>query len=136
MGVLASINVRHGMGDLSADLANIAAQTRPRMRGVVRDGVKVGTQLARGFAREKSGPHGSKVWKRINSSMNRDLGLFGNTISGEFGYDGVPKSEFVGAGFRHGINTDLPRAADIVGPSFLRSVDDEIGDLFRGAGFR
>ncbi len=132
---MATVRVTHSVGDLSADLAKIAVQVRPRMRGVVRDGLKVGTALSRQFARDKSGPHGSKIWKRINSNMNRDLGLFGNTISGEWGYDGVPKSEFVGAGFRHGINTDLPRAADIVGPSFLRSVDDEVGDLFREAKF-
>ncbi|RNL63646.1 hypothetical protein EFK50_07845 [Nocardioides marmoriginsengisoli] len=129
------IRVTHSIGDLSSDLTEIAVQTRPRMRGVVRDGIKVGTQLSRQFAREKAGPHGSRIWKRINSNMDRGLGLFGNTISGEFGYDGVPKSDFVGAGFRHGINTDLPRAADIVGPSFSRSVNDEVGDMFKAHGF-
>lgn len=132
---MATIRVTHSIGDLSGDLLKIAGQTRPRMRGVVRDGVKVGTSLARGFAKEKSGPHGSRYYKRITGSMDRGLGLFGNTISGEFGPTGIPKSDFVGAGFRHGINTDLPRAADIVGPSFLRSVDDEIADIFDGAGF-
>jgi hypothetical protein len=130
-----SIRVTHSIGDLASDLTEIAVQTRPRMRGVVRDGIKVGTTLARGYSKEKSGPHGKALWRRINSNMDRGLGLFGNTISGEFGYDGVPKSDFVGGGFRHGINTDLPRAADIVGPSFLRSVDDEVGDMFKAHGF-
>lgn len=132
---MASIRVTHSIDDLSGDLARIAGETRPRMRGVVRDGVKVGTALARGFAKEKSGPHGSRYYKRITGSMDRGLGLFGNTISGEYGPTGIPKTDFVGAGFRHGINTDLPRSADIVGPSFLRSVDDELGDIFDGAGF-
>lgn len=133
---MATVRVRHDIGDLSSDLARLAAETRPRMRGVVRDGVKVGTQLARQFARESSGPHGKNYYKRITGEMHGDLGLFGNTISGEYGPTGTPKTEFVGAGFRHGINTDLPRSADIVGPSFLRSVDDEVGDMFRGAEFR
>jgi hypothetical protein len=119
-----------GVSDLARDMEGIAVRVRPDMRGVVRDGVKVGTELARGFAREKSGRHGVRYYKRITSSMNRSLGLFGNTISGEFGPSGTPKTEFVGAGFRHGINTDLPRAADIIGPSFLRSVDDQVGDWF------
>lgn len=132
---MASIRVTHSIGDLSADLARIATETRPRMRGVVRDGLKVGTALARGYAKEQVGPHGKHLYKRINSNMDRGLGLFGNTISGEYGFDGIPKSDFVGGGFRHGINTDLPRSADIVGPAFLRSVDDEIGDMFDGAGF-
>lgn len=132
---MSQINVTHGIGDLFADLSKIAVETRPAMRSVVRDGVKVGTSLARQYAKEKAGPHGSNYYKRITSSMDRGLGLFGNTISGEYGPEGIPKSDFVGAGFRHGINTDLPRSADIVGPSFLRSVDDEIDDLFDRNGF-
>lgn len=132
---MASVRVTSSLGDLSADLVKIAGETRPRMRGVVRDGVKVGTTLARGFAKEASGPHGQRYWKRITSSMNTGLGLFGNTISGEYGPTGSPKTEFVGAGYRSGINTDLPRSADIVGPSFLRSVDDEVADMFRVNGF-
>lgn len=132
---MASIRVRGGVSFLAVDLLEIAAETRPAMRGVVRDGVKVGTSLARQYAKEKAGPHGSRYYKRITGSMDRSLGLFGNTISGEYGPEGVPKSEFVGAGFRNGINTDLPRSADIVGPALLRSVDDAIGDLFDRNGF-
>lgn len=132
---MASISVSHGIGDLYRDLSNIAAQTRPVMRGVVKDGLRVGKGLARQYSKDSAGPHGKHLYKRINSEMHGDLGLFGNTISGEYGYDGTPKSEFVGGGFRHGINTDLPRSADIVGPSFIRSVDDEIGDLFDRNGF-
>lgn len=124
------IKVSHDIGDLADDLASIAKRVRPEMRGVVRDGVKVGTQLARGFAREKSGPHGKRYYKRITGQMYGGGGLFGNTISGEFGPEGVPRSEFVGAGFRHGVNTDLPRAADIVGPAFIRSVDDHVRQWF------
>lgn len=133
---MATVRVTHSIGDLFADLSKIATETRPRMRGVVRDGVKVGTQLARQYAKENAGPHGKNYYKRITSNMRRDLGLFGNTISGEYGPEGIPKTDFVGAGFRHGINTDLPRSADVVGPSFLRSVDDEVDDMFRGAEFR
>lgn len=129
------IKATHSLGGLADDLKNIAVTTRPRMRGVVRDGVKVGKDLSRAYAKESSGPHGRQYYKRITSSMNAGLGLFGNTISGEWGPSGSPKTEFVGAGFRHGHNTDLARSADIVGPSFLRSVDDEVQDMFRGAEF-
>lgn len=126
---------RHSIGDLATDLEEIAVETRPAMRGVVRDGLKVGTALARTYAKERSGPHGKDYYKRIDSSMNRGLGLFSSTISGEYGPRGIPKTDFVGAGFRNGHNTDLPRSADVVGPSFLRSVDDAVADLFRANGF-
>lgn len=124
------VHVTSGIDDLATDLASIAKRVRPEMRVVVRDGIKVGADLAKGFAREKSGPHGKAYYKRIDSEMHGGLGLFGNTISGEFGPRGFPKSEFVGAGFRHGVNTDLPRAADIIGPAFLRSVDDAVKGWF------
>lgn len=129
------IRATHTLGDLSSDLEQIAVQTRPAMAGVVRDGLKVGTALARTYAKEGAGPHGKNFYKRINSSMNRGGGLFGNTISGEYGPSGTPKTEFVGAGFRNGHNTDLPRSADVVGPSFIRSVDDAVGELFKLNGF-
>lgn len=130
------LKVTHTLDDLETDLKGIAAKSRTQLRGDVRDGIKVGKDLSRGFAKAKAGPHGKNFYKRINAEMNRGLGLFGNTISGEFGPDGSPKSEFVGAGFRSGTNNDLARAADIVGPALLRSVDDTIRDMFREAGFR
>lgn len=129
------IQARHSIGDLATDLAAIKAETRPAMHGVVRDGLKVGKDLARTYAKESSGPHGKNFYKRINSEMHTGVGLFGNTISGEYGPDGTPKTEFIGAGFRNGHNTDLARSADIVGPSFLRSVDDAASDLFKLNGF-
>lgn len=129
------LRATHTIDKLAVDLEEIAVKTRPAMAGVVRDGLKVGTALARTYAKESAGPHGKAYYKRITSSMNRGGGLFGNTISGEYGPTGTPKTEFIGAGFRNGHNTDLPRSADIVGPSFVRSVDDAVADLFDRNGF-
>lgn len=117
------VRVVGGVADLRRDMESIATRVRPDMRGVVRDGIRVGKMLARENARASSGPHGKSFHKRINAEMTGDL-------EGEFGPDGTPKTEFVGAGFRHGVNTDLPRAADVVGPAFLRSVDDKVKDWF------
>lgn len=129
------VTARHSLGDLTRDIEEIAVETRPAMRVVVRDGLKVGTSLARDNAKLSAGPHGKNYYKRISSDMNRGGGLFGNTISGEYGPTGIPKTDFVGVGFRHGHNTDLARSADIVGPAFLRSTDDAVGALFKANGF-
>lgn len=129
------VRATHSIGDLARDVEEIAIGTRPAMAGVIRDGLKVGTALARTYAKESAGPHGKNYYKRISSSMNRGGGLFGNTISGEYGPSGTPKTDFVGVGFRNGHNTDLPRSADVVGPSLLRSVDDAVGELFKLNGF-
>lgn len=135
---MAGIRVTHGIGDLFADLANIAVQTRPAMRGVVRDGLQVGTNLARVNAKRTAGKHGKHYPKSITSEMHSGLGLFGNTISGEYGPDAARPQG--GMSFEYGsrnqpAHLDLARSADVVGPSFLRSVDDEIGDLFDRNGF-
>lgn len=131
---MANIRVIHSIGDLASDLVKIASETKPAMRGVVRDGIRLGEQMSKANAKASSGPHGKRYWKRISSEMN-GAGLFGNTISGEFGPSGSPKTEFIGAGFRHGHNTDLARAADVLAPSFARSVGDEIEDIFDRNGF-
>ncbi|MCW2785244.1 MAG: hypothetical protein JWP74_1761 [Marmoricola sp.] len=132
---MASIRVTSGLDDLASDLTKISSETRPAMVGVVRDGLKVGTSLAKEYAKASAGPHGQAYFKRISSEMSGGAGLFGNTISGEYGPTGSPKTEFVGVGFRHGHNTDLARSADIVGPSFGRSVGDAAEDLFDRNGF-
>lgn len=117
------VHVTHGIDDLASDLADIAARVKPDMRGVVNESRRSAERLAKGFAREKAGPHGKDYYKRISSEMT---GL----LSAEIGPTGIPKSEFVGVGFRHGTNTDLARTSDIVGPAFARAVRDQIDGWF------
>lgn len=135
---MASIRVTQSLGDLSADLQRIATEVRPRMRGVVRDGLKVGSTIAKANAKRTAGKHGKRYPSSITSEMGSSLGLFGNTISGEYGPDSSRPQG--GMSFEFGsrnqpAHLDLARSADVVGPAFLRSVDDEIGDIFDGAGF-
>lgn len=126
---MTGINVRHGIGDLANDLAGIPVGFGARAPRVVRDDAAELTRLARRFAREKSGPHGKAYYKRITMEMT-------GPFSAEIGPKGIPKSDFVGAGFRHGLNTDLPNAADIVGPKLAGDIGDLADALFHEAGFR
>jgi hypothetical protein len=117
------VRVIGGVGDLARDLEGVAVRVKPDMRGVVNESRKSAEMRARGFAREKAGPHGKDYHKRISSEMTGEL-------AAEIGPSGVPKSNFVGAGFRHGVNTDLPRTADIVGPEMAAGVRRKIGGWF------
>lgn len=117
------IRVIDTIGDLSRDLAGIARQAKPDLARVVRKNAEEGTRLAKGFAREKAGPHGSAYHKRISAEAITPL-------IWEYGPTGEPKSDFVGVGFRHGINTDLPRSSDIVGPRLANDVQDLPGRWF------
>lgn len=127
------INVRHDIDDLANDLMAIAKRVRPDMRAVVRDGVKVGADLAKANARRTAGEHGKHYPKAITSEMHSGLGLFGNSISGEYGPDASRPQG--GMSFEFGsrnqpAHLDLARSADIIGPSFERSVDDQVSEWF------
>jgi hypothetical protein len=115
--------VENTIGDLADDLASIARNAQPRLSGVVRRNVNVGLREAKRLARRKAGPHGENYYKRLSGEMT---GL----LEGEYGPEGDPKTDFVGVGFRHGLNTDLPNSADVVGPKFLKDVGDELDRWF------
>ena len=112
---MATLRVIHHIGDLADDLAKIPPTARRDMAETVKKNVDAGERYAKGFARAASGPHGKAYYKRITSEMTGEL-------SGEWGpHDGGTP---VGAGYRHGgVNTDLPRSADLVAPRFARDVE-------------
>lgn len=118
-----SIRVTSTLGDLADDLRVIAVTAKRDLRKVVRTNVREGTAQARTFARAGAGKHGKNYYKRISGEMTAPL-------VGEFGPVGAPKTEFVGVGFRHGNNLDLPRAADIIGVQFAGDVDDAVDAMF------
>lgn len=117
------VKVTDGINDLANDLAGITTSVLPGLRGVVSDARRSTERNAKRFAREKAGIHGERYYKRITSEMTGPL-------SAEVGPTGVPKTEFVGAGFRHGVNTDLPRAADIAGPEMAAGVRRKLDGWF------
>lgn len=108
------VRVVHDIDDLANDMLDIAKRAPKDMVAVVREGVKVGTVVARDNAKASSGVHGKNYFKRITGESH---GLIG-----EFGPHGdVTKA--VGAGWRNGPgNHDLARAADLIGPSFAQEV--------------
>lgn len=116
--------VRHQIGVLAANMASMRPQFRTEATRIVRANAEKGNELAKEFAKERSGPHGLHYHKRLHAEML-------TATSAEFGPDGVPKSEFVGAGYRTvGVNMDLLDAADIIGPKFADDVIDAADRLF------
>ena len=111
------------IGDLADDLAGIPENLAFRLPLVVRRNINEGNRIAKRLARAKAGPHGTNYYKRLTAEMT-------GTLEGEYGPEGDPKTEFVGVGFRHGINTDLPQSADEIGPKFAKDVGDEIDGAF------
>lgn len=117
------VSVSHGIGDLASDLTRVATYGRAECAEVVRKNVAAGKREAVRLAKSRAGVHGKNYWKRISSEMT-------GVTEGEFGPTGVPKSEFVGVGFRNGTNRDLPDAADKIRPLLYRDVDDMLDGWF------
>jgi hypothetical protein len=120
---VSGVRVTSSLGGLAADLRTIAVEAKPAMVKVVRAAVVEGNTLAQGFARAESGRHGKNYYKRITSEMT---GL----LSGTYGPTGVVEGNAVGAGWRHGHNTDLARSADIIGPKMAGEALDAVDGLF------
>jgi hypothetical protein len=118
---VARVRVTSTLGDLAADLDRIAAKAKPELSKVVARNVTQGNKVAQGIARRASGKHGKNYWKRLTSELTGPL-------SGEFGpHDGGTP---VGAGYRHGRNTDMAKAADIIGPRFAKDVSKTVDGWF------
>lgn len=124
------VRVRHTVDRLADRLDDTNSRLAAGGPRVVAANIDYGRDLAKAVARVKSGPHGKAYYKRINSEMHAGLGPFGNAWSGEFGPDGTPKTEFVGAGFRHGGNTDLEQAATPAATELARDVRRLIAEMF------
>lgn len=122
------VKVTHGIGDLADDLTLGASAVDRKGPRVVAASTRVGFKAAQRFARASAGPHGKSYWKRITSDTSG--------LSGEYGPSGSPKTEFVGVGFRSGINLDLPNSADIAGPDLERRVRGLLDDVFWPGGDR
>lgn len=117
------VRVTSTLGDLASDLTKIAVEAPAVLSRVVERNVVLGNSLAQGFARSKSGPHGRYYYKRITSEMTGPL-------SGTYGPTGEVVGNAVGAGWRHGVNMDLPNSADIIATKFGPAALDAVDGLF------
>lgn len=128
-----SVRVAHTMGDLENDFRGVAVRAPKDIRGVVRDGVKAGNMLAKENAKRTAGKHGKHYHRAFSWEMHSGLGLFGNTVSGEYGPD-VAKPQG-GMSFEFGSRNqkphlDLAKSADIIGPALAQEVRGLVDQWF------
>lgn len=123
------------LADLERDMRMIPIRAARDLTGIVRDGVKAGALLARTNAERTAGRHGLHYPKSITSELHRGRGLFGNSISGEYGPDSSRPQG--GMSFETGSRNqpphlDLAKSADLIGSVFGQEVHDATGDWFWG----
>lgn len=120
------VRVEHSIDDLASDMRKIPAAMVRQGSQVVRRNIVAGNREARRLARRKSGLHGRNYYKRISSEMT-------GALEGVYGPSNVEGSDYLGAGWRHGENTDLAQSLDLVGPKFRGDVVDMLDRLFWSA---
>lgn len=125
---MARVSVEHNLGDLVSDLSRIPVDAVTQGAKVVKKDTREGRNIARRFARSSAGPHGKSYYKRITDEASG--------LEGEYGPTAVKGENYVGAGWRSGENTDLPRSADIIGPKLAKDVGEMVDSLFWPSGDR
>lgn len=131
---MARVRVRHGIDDLASDLAAIPVKATREMRGIVRDGIRVGNQVAKDNARRSEGAHGKHYHKAFTTEIRPVFAGFGTVIhSGEYGPD-IARPQG-GMSFEFGSRNqpphlDLARSADLIGPATLGEVGRMVDRLF------
>jgi hypothetical protein len=127
---VSTVRVSSTIGDLRDDLLRISKEAPVKLSGVVREGIKVGNEIAQTSARRQSGTHGKHYPNAFTTEMHAPAGF---VYSGEYGPDAaMPQG---GMSFEWGSRNqpphlDLNKSADLIAPSFGRKVGDAVDELF------
>lgn len=132
---MSMVKVTSHLDELAADMAKIKTEARVVMRATVREGLKVGNDLAKGFAKRTSGTHAKKYPGTFSYEMTKSLfGTSSQVISGEYGPETRGQGLLAPILERGSRNNpphfNLDRSADIIGGSFAREVGERIDGLF------
>ena len=124
---MSTVRVRHTVGDLAADLRHIATTCHDDMVDVVKDGIRVGNEVAKDYARESSGRVARKYPGTFSAAMNRGYrGKDVSVIEGEYGPRAAGQGELAsvleGGSRNNPPHNDLAKSADLIGPAFQGEV--------------
>lgn len=132
---MSQVKVTSHLDGLVADLEEIAEKAPVELKQLVKDGIRVGNDLAKANARVTSRRHARKYPGTFTSSMNPDQRFADVKIyNGEYGP--LPKGQGLLAsilenGSRNNPpHKDLARSADVIGPALDREVGDVVDGLF------
>lgn len=120
------VRVINTLDDLASDTRKVATGARTDMRRVVRNGIRVGNDVAKGYAKRSAGAHGKHYHRAFSAEMHESLfGSGAATISGEYGPERGKRQgdmSFEGGSRNQPGHRDLARSADLIGGSFGQEV--------------
>lgn len=128
------VTVVHTLRDFEADQKAVARKADKDMRSTVREGLRVGNDVAKTSAKRTAGKHGKYYHRAFSYEMHSAFHGFGSShYSGEYGPDiSKPQGEM---SFEYGSRNqkphlDLAKSADLIGPSFAQEVRGLPGKWF------
>lgn len=128
------ITVVHTLDGLEDDLRAMPRKEAREMTAVVRDGARIGNQLAREHARRTARKHGKHYPNAMTPETKKPFVGFGAAVySAEYGpVVGRPQGEM---SFEFGSRNqpphfDLATSADMVGPALVPEVRDALDRMF------
>lgn len=119
------VRVHHTLGDLSADMMNIARTAQRDMASTVRQAGIVGNTVAKDNARRTSGRHGKLYPRSFTWEMSSFHGFGASVFAVQYGPDASrPQGnmEFEWGNHQYGPHLDLNRSADLMGPALAGEV--------------
>lgn len=120
-----------GTADLAADLTKISKTLPVALRGVIKEGIRVGNSVAKDNAVLTARRHGKHYPDSFTAEMH--LGTPPNFYSGEYGPDASkPQGNM---SFEYGSRNqpphlDLAKSADLIGPAVPREALDRVDKAF------
>lgn len=131
------VSVFHTLDGLLDDLKSLPAKEAKEMTAVVRDGAKIGNQLARDNARQQHTMRGDTDKHYPNSMTSELKGRFGHSSGAIYSAEyGPVVGRMQGSmSFERGSRNqpphfDLARSADVIGPAMVREVRDALDRMF------
>jgi hypothetical protein len=114
------------IADLERDMKGVIRKVPGDLKRTVREGARVGNDVARENARRSSGTHGKLYPKAFTSEARPPFRGFGTSIySSEYGPDiAMPQGgmSFEGGSRNQPPHNDLAKSADLMGPALAGEV--------------
>lgn len=124
---MAGVRVTHHIDRLAADMADIPPRAKRDMRKTVHQGIRLGNQLAKDFAKVTSRRHAKQYPGTFTSEMLGTVSFGGvNGYAGEYGPEHRGQGELAPI-LENGSRNNPPhfnlvRSADMIGPAFAGEV--------------
>ena len=123
---MTSISLKGDLSDLTSDLRQIAAETKPKLQRIVDHNAREGNKIAQAYAKESAGSHGRHYPRAFSvervAPLTDEYGPDSSKPQGDMSFEFGSRNQKP--------HLDLARSADVIAPRLERDVAKLAADLF------